>query len=304
MTHIEPHPSDAPLKNDEESDAPLLFPPVGNFNAVVPLSEIDADAEIKSDSKSRVTGRAPLQFAESPEARAAAREREHDETEEATLVPSRAARASKPLRTATRRPSWPVMITALTLSLAAGLAAGVYLIKSNVPVEIQAPASMTESAANDAAPAAETSDTQPTQVASESHPEAEPHAETSEARPKAESNLDAVASDVDTKESAEKTSRDLTATKRLAAVDASSGRGERTPETSPAKANAVERTPERPARKAAPSTTKTPAQPEALSTRRATPVAERAPVQRAPERSLPVSSPPSSAKSKRVIQWP
>lgn len=300
MPHTEPPPDtqDAHAKNDEEAGAPALFPPVGNFNAVVPLSEIDAD------SVARVTAPAPLPTNKSLGARARVREREHDETEEATLVPSRAARASKRLRPATRRPSWPVMIMALALSLAAGLAAGVYLIKSNMPVEIQAPASMTESAANDAAPAAETTNSQPTQAASESRPEGEPQAETSEARPRAESNHDTVASHVDAEVSAEKTSRDLPAPKHAAAAEASSGRVERTPETSPAKATAVERTPERPARKATPSTTNTPARPEAVRTRRATSAAERAPVLRAPERSLPVSSPPSSAKSKRVIQWP
>jgi hypothetical protein len=290
-----PSPPDASVKNDEESGAPVLFPPVGNFNAVVPLSEIDTDSE------ARVTVPAPLPTVG---VRARVRERERDETEEATLVPARAARASRPFRPATRRPSWPVMIMALALSLAAGLAAGVYLIKSNVPVEVQAPASMTESVAHDTAAAAETSGSQPTQAASESHPEAEPQAETSEVRPQAETNPDAVVSDVDTEVSAEKTSRDLTVPKRATAADAPSGRGERAPETSPAKAAAVERTPERPARKAKPSTTDTPPQPEAVRTRRTTSVAERTPVLRAPERSLPVSSPPSSAKSKRVIQWP
>jgi len=251
---------------DGPNDAEPFFPSEGTFNAVVPLSEIGADAE------SPVTAPAPVPAVKSPSVRAATRERVSDEQEEATLVPARAARTAQTFRPATRRPSWPVMIMALALSLAAGLAAGVYLIKSGVPVEIQAPASVTQDSAHEAAAVTET-------------------------------NLDAAAPDVDAEASAEKTNPDLTAPKRVAAADAPPGRGERTPDAPPAKADA-ERTPERPARKATPSTTNTPAPPEALRARRATSVAERTPVQRAPERSLPVSPPPSSAKSKRVIQWP
>ena len=300
MPHTEPppNPPDASGRNAEGSGAPVLFPPVGNFNAVVPLSEI------KTDSESPVTVPAPAPFAESPDARAAIRERAREEREEATLVPARAARTAQAFPTAARRPSWPVMITALALSLAAGLAAGIYLIKSARPVEIQAPASTTEDAAHEPAGAAETTGSQPTQVASESSSEARPQAPTNEVRPQTENKIDAAASDVDAEVSAEKTNRNLTAPKRSTPADAPSGRGERMPETSPAKAAVAERTPERPARKAPPLTTNTPAPPEAVRTRRATPVAERPPVLRAPGRSLPVSSPPSSAKSKRVIQWP
>ena len=268
MPHAQP--PDTSETNNEESGTPVFFPPVGNFNAVVPLSEIDAD------SASQVTAPVPLPTAASPSVRVTAREREHDEQEENTLVPTRAARKTQALRPAAPRPSWPVMIMALALSLAAGLAAGVYLIKSGVPVEIHAPASIREDVTQDAAAAAETTDSQPTQVASESHPEA---------RPKAETTLDADASAVDAEVRADKRSRDLSAPKRVTAAVA-------------------ERTPERPARKAPPLTTNTPAPPEAVRARRATSAGASAPALRAPEHSLPVSSPPSSAKSKRVIQWP
>ena len=289
MPHTEPppNPQGASGTSDKESRTPVFFPPVGNFNAVVPLSEIDADSE------SRVPAHAPVPTTDSPGVRTPVRE--HDEQEEATLVPARVARMSPPPPTTIRRPSWPVMIAALALSLTAGLAAGVYLIKSGGPVEIQSPASMTEDVAHDTAAAADTNGSHPPEVASESRPEARPQAETSPG---------AAASDVDAEVSVEKTGRDLPAPKRLTTADAPSGRGERILETSPAKASAVERTPERPARKVPPSSTNTPAQPEVLRARRATSAGERTPVQRAPERSIPVSSPPSSAKSKRVIQWP
>lgn len=307
MPHAEPSPNppDASGTNVKASRVHDFFPPVGNFNAVVPLSEIDSDSEIKTDSHSRATAHAPLPYAESQTARAAVRRRERDETEEATLVPSRAARTTQALPTATRRPSWPVMIAALALSLMAGLAAGVYLITSVKPAELQAPVSMTQDASHDTAAAPETSDSHPTQVASESRPEARPQTETNEVSPQAETNLDAAASDVDAEVSAEKTSRDVTAPKRVTATDEPPRRGERTSETSPARATVAERTPERPARRATTLTTNTPASSETVRTRRAASAGERTPVQRAPERSLPVSSPPpSSAKSKRVIQWP
>lgn len=289
MRHSQPppNPSGGSGTNQEGPGAPDFFPPVGNFNAVVPLSEIGTDSE------SRVTAPAPVPTAESRRVRAAAEERARDEQEEATLIPRRAARTAHALRPATRRPSWPVMITALALSLAAGLAAGVYLIKSARPVEIQSPASTTEDAAQEAA--AETDAAPPTQVASEPRPEASPQAET---------NLDAVASNVVTEVSAEKTNRDLPAPKRATAADAVPGRAEHTSESSPAKASVAERTPERPARKAAPATADAPAPREAVRTRRAASAPERTPVLRAPERSIPVSPPPSSAKSRRVIQWP
>lgn len=274
MPHAQPplHPPDASGTNNEESGTPVFFPLVGNFNAVVPLSQIDTDSE------SHAAVHTPVPTAVSPFVRATAKRREHDEHEETTLVPARAARKPQALRTPAPRPSWPVMIMALALSLVAGLAAGVYLIKSSVPVEIQAPASITQDVTHNAATAAaaETTDSQPTQVASESRPEA---------RPRAGTNLDTDASAVDVEVSAEKTKRDLTAPKRVTVT-------------------VVERTPERPARTAPPLTTKTPAPTEAVRPRRATSITERTPVLRAPERSLPVSPPPSSAKSKRVIQWP
>ena len=288
MPHAQP--PDASETNKEESRVPDLFPPVGNFNAVVPLSEIDADSEPS------ITPAALAPTPKTPVVRAATVKRAPEESEEATLVPLRAARTSQPFRPATRRPSWPVMIAALTLSLTAGLAAGVYLIKSSVPVELHAPASMTEGDAHDVADAAATDDSKPAQVASESRPEANPQADT---------NLEASTPTVDSEVSEEKTSRDLNAPKSVTEPDAPSGKGERVPETSPAKSAAAERTSERHAHKAAPSTTNAPAPPPpAVSTRRATTAAERTTVPRTPARSLPVSPPPSSAKSKRVIQWP
>lgn len=299
MPHTEPErPLNTSGTNDRESRTPVFFPPVGKFNAVVPLSELD------SDSESRVTAPTPTPLTYSPGVRATARERAYDEQEEATLVPSRAARKAEALRPATRRPSWPVMIAALALSLTAGLAAGAYLIKSSAPVEIQSPASMTQDVAHDTSAAADANGAQPNEVASESRPESRPQAETNEVRPQAETSLDAAASGVAAEVSMEKTSRDLSAPKRVTTADAPPGRVEHFPETSSARASVVERAPERTARKIPPPSTNTPAPPEALRPRRATPAGEPAPVRRAPERTLPVSSPPSSAKSKRVIQWP
>ncbi|HKG15591.1 MAG TPA: ankyrin repeat domain-containing protein, partial [Pyrinomonadaceae bacterium] len=105
---------------DEESGATLLFPPEGDFNVVVPLSEIGTAqksgvAELKSGSAAEgLTSRGPAR----------------DGHEEVTLVPARAARPAKVFRPKGMRPSWPVLIAALVLSVAAGLTAGTYLIKS------------------------------------------------------------------------------------------------------------------------------------------------------------------------------
>jgi hypothetical protein len=79
-TEPPPNPLDASRANDGGSGAPVLFPPVGNFNAVVPLSEIDADSEPP------IAAPATALTAESLGVRAATRERAQEEQEVVTLV--------------------------------------------------------------------------------------------------------------------------------------------------------------------------------------------------------------------------
>jgi hypothetical protein len=197
------------------------------------------------------------------------------------------------------------MAAALTLSVAAGLAAGVYLVKTRRPVEVQANAVITEDVTYEVSGADKTNDAQPTQVASEqrasedvateSRPGASPPSDTEHVADVATPTSNAGARD-------ENADRVLSIPKRETAADATSGRDERANDASHAKALMAERATERPARKAPTVTGNAPAQPKAVTERRAN-VVERAPVRVAPK-PPPVLSPPASAKSKKVIQWP
>jgi hypothetical protein len=300
--------TDESVTKDEESDAHLLlpsegnfmFPSEGNFSAVVPLSEVG------DEPASPVNAHARRAAAESLIARAEARERARDDREEETLVPARAARRANASRPARVRASWAVMAAALTLSVAAGLAAGVYLVKTRRPVEIQATAVITEDGAREDAGVDKTADTQPTQVASEQRASEEVAPESSlNASPTSESkHIADVATPVsDAGERGENEGRGSSNQKRETASGAASGRGERANDASHAKALTAEREPERAARKAPPVTVSAPAQPKAVTARRANVGVESAPVLRAPK-PPPVLSPPASAKSKKVIQWP
>ena len=287
--------------DDEESGSYLLFPAEGNFSAVVPLSEVgDTPPSLINTPIRRVT-------AESLVTRAEARERARDDREEETLVPVRAARGANALRPARVRASWAVMAAALTLSVAAGLAAGVYLVKSRRPVEVQATAVMTQDGTHEDAGAAKTADAQPAQAASEQRAPEEVATESRlEASPSSETSPDvdvaARAADASARGGNEVRGASHTP-KREPSADATPGRGERADEASHAKALIVERAAERPARKAPPVTANAPAQPKSVAERRANVGVERAPVPRAPK-PPPVLSPPASAKSKKVIQWP
>jgi hypothetical protein len=199
------------------------------------------------------------------------------------------------------------MAAALTLSVGAGLAAGVYLVKTRRPVEIQATAVMTQDEAREDAGAAKAADAQPTQVAPEQRAPEEVATESRlEASPSSETSPDvdvaAHAADVSARGGNEVRGASHTP-KREPSADATSGRGERANEASHARALIVERAAERPARKAPPVTANAPAQSKPVTARRANVGVESAPAVRAPK-PPPVLSPPASAKSKKVIQWP
>jgi hypothetical protein len=266
------------MPRDEESDAPILFPLEGNFSAVVPLSDV-GDAPVSYQTA--LTSREPVKKLI---ARGAANNRQ-DEHEEVTLVPGRVGRPAITSRPGIGRPSWPVMIAALILSVAAGLTAGIYLIKSGRPVEMRTPAAVAEVVTTEAAGAAVAPAPQPTAVASESRLTPSPKPETAPVN-----DLTPAAVDPDTRPG--KTGRDLSIPKRGPA------------EASSERLTIAEKPSERPERKGPSVTSNPPTKREAVMTRRANGVAERPPVLRAPERSLPVSTPPAATKSKRVIQWP
>jgi hypothetical protein len=275
---------------DEESGAPVLFPLEGNFSAVVPLSDV-GDAPVSYQTA--VTSREPVKKLV---AKGAANNRQ-DEHEEVTLVPGRVGRPAVTYSPRIGRPSWPVMVVALILSVAAGLTVGIYLIKSGRPFERQTPAAVAEDVSTGAAGATVVPAPQPNAVASESRLTPSPTPETGPVN-------DATNTVVDPDARPGKTARDLSIPKRGPTADTPSGHGERSTETSSARLTTVEKPSERPDRKG-PSVTSNPhAKREAVTTRRATDVVERPPALRAPERSLPVSTPHAAAKSKNVIQWP
>jgi hypothetical protein len=276
---------------DEESGAPVLFPLEGDFSAVVPLSDV-GDAPVSYQTA--VTSREPVKKLV---AKGAANNRQ-DEHEEVTLVPGRAGRPAVTFRPRIGRPSWPVMIVALILSVAAGLSAGIYLIKSGRPVEMQTPAAaVAEDVSTEAAGATVVPAPQPNAVASESRLTPSPTPETDPVN-------DATDTVVDPDARPGKTARDLSIPKRGATADTPSGHVGHSTETPSARLTTVEKPSERPERKGSSVTSNPHAKREAVTTHRATDEIERPPVRRAPEHSLPVSTPPAAAKSKRVIQWP
>jgi hypothetical protein len=273
-------PHDASGTNHEESGTPDLFPPVGDFNAVVPLSEIEAE------SGAPVTASGPEPTAESHAVRAADAEGAQDDRDETTLVPARVMRRALAFRPSASRPSWPVMIAALSLSLLAGLAAGVYLIKSERPVMTQTPAPAAEAVPVEVAGAAEVTAPHPTPVESESRPDLSPRHEPNPEPHARESDAEAGSG------------KAVVDSKRVTAAESPAGRVARTAAESPARA------PERPERGERSVTAAPRAQREAATISRATGGVGHPPALRTPGPSLPISSPPASTKSKKVIQWP
>jgi hypothetical protein len=276
------------MPRDEESGAPILFPLEGNFSPVVPLSDVGDAPE--SD---RV---ASVETIERFVHRGAART-VRDESEEVTLVPGRVGRTAATFPPRGVRPSWPVMIAALILSVAAGLTAGIYLIKSGRPVEVQTPAVVAEDVSTEAVGATVAPAPQPTAVASESRLTPSPTPETVPV-------TDVTTAAVDPDAKLDHTGRDLSIPKRGPTADTPSGHGGRSTEAPSARFTVAEKPSERPDRKGPSVTSNPPAKREAVTTRHANGVIERPPVLRAPQRSLPVSTPPAATKSKKVIQWP
>jgi hypothetical protein len=280
----------ADARDDEESGAALLFPHEGNFSAVVPLSEVGNAPESYRVAPTFVEATRSLV------ARGAALDGQ-DEHEEVTLVPGRVGRPLLGRKVTVGRPSWPVTIAALTLSVVAGLTAGAYLIKSGRAVELRTPAAVAEDVSTEAVGATLPPAPQPTAVTSESRLIPSP-------TPQTDPGTDMNTTAVDAEARLDKTGRDLSIPKRGPADNTPSGHGGRPTEASSARLTIAEKPSERPDRKGLSVTSNPPAKREAVTTRRATVVVQRPPVLRAPERSLPVSSPPAAVKSKKVIQWP
>lgn len=265
---------------DRPTDAESFFPSEGSFNTVVPLSEIGHTPIARADAAD--VGK-PVEAAW---ARAAHRAGVSGQKEEETLVPTRSGRA----RASGIWSSWGVMAVALVLSVAAGLTSGAYLVwSSQRAAESRRASSPTgeETAAADKA-AAEASPTEPS-PASAATPT--PEASGNEARAQTE-KLNEAAKEEKTRE--------------VAKAERPNEVSHATKQTPPAALTRVER-PARAAdevRETTPAPKVTRSQSVPAMRPRVTTAAKQSPAPPSSARDFPVSSPPPSARSRKVIQWP
>jgi hypothetical protein len=252
---------------DGPEDAEPFFPSEGTFKSVVPLSEIGRTPVAPLPAPLLPVNSADVgRPAEAAWAREAHRA-EWKEEEETTLVPARDAAARG------ARQSWVVTAAVITLSVVAGLASGAYLIwSSGSAPEAQRSAQVAaETPALQSAPANTATPT--------------PVAEEVEATAKVEREDKAVEDEKAGEVAKAERSREV-------ARPAPTPRAERSARAA-AEAREVE-----PAPKSARS------QSAAAARTRVTTAERRPPAPAKSERTLPVSSPPPSAKSRKVIQWP
>jgi cytoskeletal protein RodZ len=278
----------------ERTKAELFFPSDGEFNTVVPLSQAGAAAAPSDISIP----------AAKPESRVEHERREEherpEEQEETTLISARRGRGTRTAHAPRARrggeQSWVFMAAVLFLSVAAGVAAGAYMIRSQRPAEayrppppaaVDAPADAEVGKAIVTEPASETSTAQ----ISEPAPESDGDTLTTEPEPAATSPVPAPPSEPVTKverasvsappskpapKAAEPAERRVAEAEPRTARRVSATAGDASPAPRPTRAAAAPRRAER----TTSVTVKTRVQPPLIST------------------------PPPSARSKKVIQWP
>ena len=266
---------------DRPTDAEPFFPSEGPFSTVVPLSEVGRAPAVRGG------GADAGKPAEAEWARAADRAERAHAGEEETLVPARTRRgraaAARGPRADEGRRSLAVTTLVLLLSVAAGVASGAYLLSSSgrFPEARQpAPPRVEEAQVAAEAPAAEAAPT----FAAPPPPEA--------AGGRADADAEK-AGEAEKVEKVEKTNGVVSAPRETRAAPAEPVRAQR-----PARASA-EAAVVAPAPKPAPS--RAPAPPPPRTVTRAQ---RRPPAAVSSGGTLPVSSPPPSARSKKVIQWP
>ena len=263
-----------------DAKADLFFPADGNFSRVVPLSQADDKVAASANTSA-------------PD--------EADERDEATLVPKRVSHNTRLVQVSRPKKgveqSWSFVAAVLALSVVAGIAAGVYMIRSQRPAETFRPdASNVEAAtvngAGEKVIAAEPAE-QPVPQASATEPQTEHDRLASATTTTAAPTAPAASGVADTKaENASTSSPTPKASPRAADTNA-----RRAAETEPRA--------ERPARAASEARDASPA-PRPTRSDAAPRHADRHVTANAapPERSVPISSPPPSARPKKVIQWP
>jgi hypothetical protein len=266
----------------------LLFPSDGHFSRVVPLSQAGDEDIPPSEAGEEV---APSVVASAPD--------ESDERDETTLVPTRVMRdarlsqVSRPKKGVEQ--SWGFMAAVLALSVAAGVAAGAYMIRSQRTADAFRPdvEAAAANATGEKVVAAQPAE-QPVPQAPANAPQTEQHDRLAAATTPAVASAATAAPDE--------------ADAKAESVNPSAP----TPKASPRAAEPVARRAaetetraERPARAASEARDASPA-PRLARSDAAPRHAERPATANAapPERSLPISSPPPSARPKKVIQWP
>lgn len=258
---------------------PIFFPPDGEIRAVIPLTEIDDARRAGATTPPAKVGEAETEPGEDarPEVSRPASGKQDDAPEETTRVPARAARAAAPraghaMRPKGRSQSWAVPLVVLALSLVAGLVAGTYLMKSVRPAATRQPATEAPAATTPVGPEPVSAPVAP--AVADGGAEA-----TVEARKVARPIPKPVAREV--------AGTPAPDAEPLSRRDASSGESlER------AARKSVER-----------STAGSHARGGEAAAMTRTRGAERA-SSGPPKHSLPISPPPPSADSKKVIQWP
>lgn len=275
-----------PARAGETSDSfegtrrqPIFFPHDGEIRPVVPLAEIDDARQVGETAPPAEVGEVESEPGEAARHKVSQPVRGEqrdapDETTHAAARPSRAttAHGMPAARAKGARQSRTVPLVALALSLIAGLIAGTYLIKSVRPTAARQPATEAPATATPLGP-----EPAPT-------PFAPPVADGgAEAKVAARKGAGPVPKSVAREETGSPAPDAEPPSRRTVISDERAARAER---------RSVER-----------STAASPPQSSEAATSTRTRGAERA-SSGPPKHSLPISPPPPSAESKKVIQWP
>jgi hypothetical protein len=271
------------------TDADLLFPSEGTFSTVVPLSQVGR-AQVSASRRATAAPRAP------------------EEPEEATLVPRRVSRRARAGSAyGTKGSGLPRLAAAavVALSVVAGVAAGAYLVgwqgtpeaRQQTTADAQQPVTPVEGAAAPEQAATEIPGPEPAPASAPPAPEVTAQEEGDTA---AEGNVVASVERAEPSGDAPKASARASAPSAARAAEPAPHRAAETEARAPVR----ERAKAEASAPSAPPPAPKPARRETPPRRDAAPARTRTPATASTRRSLPVSTPPPSARPRTVIQWP